>query len=303
VIAVLLNPTAGGSKTSDLPRKIEETFAAAGAAARVTLLESADGTVDSVRRALDDGATVVAAGGGDGTVSTVAGALLESGVPLGVLALGTLNHFAKDVGIPLALEQAIDVIVHGRRIRVDVGEVNGRVFINNSSIGIYPDIVVEREALRSAGHRKWTAFAIATGRVLRRYQGVLVRVSSDGHAETFRTPFLFVGNNAYQVDGIKMGSRGRLDDGTLQAYVAPRVRARDLPKLAAIALLGRATSNPALRELTATELQVSTPGRSVLRVAVDGEVTHLTLPLEYRIRAGALEVMAPPAAATSSPST
>lgn len=299
MIAVLLNPTSGGSKTSDLPREIEETFAAAGAVARVTLLESADDTIDNVGRALDAGATVVAAGGGDGTVSTVAGALLDSGVPLGVLPLGTLNHFAKDLGLPNNLDKAIDVIVNGRRMRVDVGDVNGRVFINNSSIGIYPDIVVEREALRAAGQRKWIAFAIATGRVLRRYQGMNVRVSSEGHTETFRTPFMLIGNNEYLVDGIKMGSRSRLDEGMLHAYVAPRVRASQLPKLAAVALAGRATVNPSLQAFAARELQVSSPGRRFLRVAVDGEVAHMTLPLEYRVRAGALEVMVPPEAATS----
>jgi diacylglycerol kinase family enzyme len=299
VIAVLLNPTAGGSKTADLPRKIEETFAAAGAAARVILLESPAGTVDSVRRVLDSGASVVAAGGGDGTVSTVAGALLGSDVPLGVLPLGTLNHFAKDLGMPADLDKAVDVIVNGRRTRVDVGEVNGRVFINNSSIGIYPDIVVEREAMRAAGHRKWPAFLIATGRVLRRYKGVVVRVSSDGQSETFRTPFLFIGNNEYQVDGIKIGSRGRLDGGMLHAYVAPRVHTGELPRLAATAILGRATANPSLQAFATKDLRVSSPGRHVLRVAVDGEVARMTLPLEYRVRTGALPVMAPPEAATS----
>jgi diacylglycerol kinase family enzyme len=299
VIAVLLNPTSGGSKTSDLPREIEETFAAAGAAARVTLLRSPDDTVDSVRRALDAGATVVAAGGGDGTVSTVAGALVDSDVPLGVLPLGTLNHFARDLGIPMDPAKAVDVVVNGQCRRVDVGDVNGRIFINNSSIGIYPDIVIEREALRAAGHRKWIAFAIATGRVLRRYQGVMVRVSSDGHTGTFRTPFLFIGNNEYQVDGIKMGSRGRLDEGMLHAYLAPRVRTGHLPRLAAVALLGRATASPSLRAFATTGLQVNSPGRRSLRVAVDGEVTHMTLPLEYRVRTGALQVIAPLAAATS----
>jgi diacylglycerol kinase family enzyme len=299
VIAVLLNPTAGGSKTADLPRTIEETFAAAGADARVTLLASAADTVDSVKRVLDSGASAVAAGGGDGTVSTVAGALLDSGVPLGVLPLGTLNHFAKDLGVPAELDKAIAVIVSGRRICVDVGEVNGRIFINNSSIGIYPDIVVEREALRAAGRRKWAAFVIATGRVLRRYQGVVVRVSSDGHSETFRTPFLFIGNNEYQVDGLKIGSRGRLDEGMLHAYVAPRVHTRQLPRLAAAALLGRAAADPSLKAFATTDLQVSSPGRHFLRVAVDGEVAHMKLPLEYRVRTGALPVMAPPEAPTS----
>jgi diacylglycerol kinase family enzyme len=299
VIAVLLNPTAGGSKTSDLPRKLEASFAAAGAAARVVVLDSPASTAGAVRRALDSGATVVAAGGGDGTVSTVAGALLDTGVPLGVLPLGTLNHFAKDLGLPVDLEQAVTVIASGRRLSVDVGEVNGRAFINNASIGIYPDIVVEREALRASGYRKWPAFVIATGKVLRRFPGVVVRVSTDEATETFRTPFLFVANNEYQVDGISLGRRTRLDQARLYAYVAPRQHARDMPKLAVSAILGRATRHPSLRAVATSELDVDTPGRRMLRVALDGEVIYMPTPLRFRVRPGALDVMAAPLTSAS----
>ena len=291
MIAVLLNPTAGGSKTSDLPRTLEAWFAAAGAAARVVVLDSPASTAGAVRRALDSGATVVAAGGGDGTVGTVAGALLDTGVPLGVLPLGTLNHFAKDLGLPVDLEQAVAVIASGRRVQVDVGEVNGRTFVNNSSIGIYPDIVVEREALRARGYRKWIAFAIAAGRVLHKFTGVVVHVRTGRTAETFRTPFLFVANNEYQVDGISLGRRSRLDQARLYAYVAPRQRARDLLKLAVSALLGRATRNPSLRAFAISELEVDTPGRRTLRVALDGEVVYMPTPLRFRVRHGALVVI------------
>lgn len=293
MIAVLLNPTAGGSKTSELPRKIEAMFAAAGAAAKVIVPESAARTADVVRQALDSGATVVVAGGGDGTVSSVAGELVQTNVPLGVLPLGTLNHFAKDLSLPLDLEKAVAVIVNGRRTPVDVGDVNGRGFINNSSIGIYPDIVVERESLRAHGHRKWIAFVIATGRVLRRFPGVVVRVSTDEATETFRTPFLFVANNEYQVEGISLGRRTRLDQGRLYGYVAPRQHAKDLPRLAVSAILGRAAGNPSLRAFATSELEVDTPGRRMLRVALDGEVVYMATPLRYRIRHGGLDVMAP----------
>jgi diacylglycerol kinase family enzyme len=291
VIAVLLNPAAGGGKTSDLPRTLEAMFAAAGAAARITLLESAASTPDAVRRAIEAGASVVVAGGGDGTIHAVAAALVDARVPLGVIPLGTLNHFARDLGIPKDPAEAVQVIAAGRTLRVDVGEVNGRIFINNSSIGFYPDIVIEREALRALGYWKWTAFALATAKVLRRFPGVVVRVSSGQTSETFRTPFLFVGNNEYQVEGISIGSRSRLDGGRLHAYVAPRLRAGDLPKLAAIALVGRVTRNPSLRAFPANELEVGTPGRRLLRVALDGEVAHMATPLRYRIREGALEVI------------
>ena len=107
-------------------------------------------------------ASIVVAAGGDGTISSVAAAVIDSPAALGVLPLGTLNHFAKDLHIPLDLAGAIAVVAAGHVGHVDVGQVNERVFVNNSSIGIYPSIVEEREALRRRGHRKWPAMALAT---------------------------------------------------------------------------------------------------------------------------------------------
>ena len=107
---------------------------------------------------------MVVAAGGDGTVNAVASALAGSDMPLGIFPLGTFNHFARDIGIPLGPEAAAKVIATGHPKRVDVGEVNDRIFVNNSSLGVYPDIVRERESLRQQGHRKWTAFTIASAR-------------------------------------------------------------------------------------------------------------------------------------------
>ena len=163
-----------------------------------------------------------------------------------------------------------------------MGEVNGRIFLNNSSIGIYPDIVVEREALRRQGYRKWTAFAVATVKILRHYRGVVVRITAEESTHVVRTPFLFVGNNQYHVEGRQLGARDRLDGGRLFAYLAPRVHARDLPKLLASALIGR--EHDTLESFGAVALQVDTPGRRRLRVATDGEVAVMSTPLQYRVR-------------------
>ena len=210
-----------------------------------------------------------------------------------MLPLGTLNHFAKDARIPLDLEGAVATVVAAHVTSVDVGEVNGRTFINNSSIGVYPDIVVEREKLRKQGYRKWIAFALATARILRRYRGLVVRLTADDATARARTAFLFVGNNEYETDGLDLGARARLDGGQLVAYFAPRVHARDLPKLLALALAGRAKEHHALESFAATALHVDTPGRHRLRVALDGEVTVMTRPLRYRIRPRSLRVIVP----------
>jgi diacylglycerol kinase family enzyme len=256
------------------------------------VLRAGQNPSDAGRDARTRASTVVAAGG-DGTVSGVAASVVGSQTALGILPLGSLNHFAKDLHIPLDLRHAVAVVAAGHLAQVDVGQVNDRVFINNSSIGIYPGIVEEREDLRRQGHRKWPAAAIATYRVLRRYRGVTVRIEVDGRQRTWRTPFVFVGTNEYTIDGIRLGSRARLDQGKLFVYVAPRARTRDLPKLLALALLGRATRSGTFEIISATELTIDTRTPRRIRVAADGEVTTMSTPLRYRTCPGALQVIVP----------
>jgi diacylglycerol kinase family enzyme len=292
VVTVLVNPGAGGGKPGALPEKIAAAFTEAGAAARVVVVHRAGDMDREVEAAIAAGSAAVVAAGGDGTVSSVAAAVLGTRIPLGILPLGTLNHFSKDLGLPQDLAEAVRVIVAGRTAGVDVGEVNGRIFLNNSSIGIYPDIVMEREALRQQGHRKWIAFGIATARVISRYPGVYVSLRVGATPRVHRTPFVFVGNNEYLAEGIRLGKRPRMDGGVLSAYLAPRLHARDLPRLAFRALLGRVRHDPSFESFTAESLEVATFGRR-LRVALDGEVTLLTSPLRYRSHPAALEVITP----------
>jgi diacylglycerol kinase family enzyme len=249
----------------------------------------------TVHQALDADSSIqaIVACGGDGTVNTVASALVGGPTPLGILPLGTLNHFAKDLKIPLDLAQAVETIAHGRTAHVDVGRVNDRMFLNNSSIGIYPNIVERREQLRGEGHRKWPALAMATLEVLRREGEVWARVDGDGRAIASRTPFVFIGNNEYQGEGIHLGARAKLDTGKLFAYLAPRVHTRDLPKLFAQALVGRARREQSLQVVAASELWSETPSARNIKVACDGELLHLKTPLHYRSWPGALNVLVP----------
>jgi diacylglycerol kinase family enzyme len=293
LITVLLNPAAGLKHDEAMPDRLSELFAKAGSSVQIVLLGDGTDAQQTVRSAVQAGASAVVAAGGDGTVRSVAAGLVGSRTPLGVLPLGSLNHFAKDVGIPLDLEQAAAAIVARRPRSVDVGAVNDRIFVNNSSIGIYPDIVAAREDLRRQGHRKWAAFALATARILRQYRGVRVRLEAGPLAKTAVTPFLFVGNNEYQVEGIRLGSRLRLDAGRLYAYLAPRLRGPDLPKLLALALAGRAMETHGLESFATRDLEVETPAMRAVRVALDGEVTFMSVPLRYRILPGALSVIVP----------
>ena len=213
-IAVLVNPRAGtASGRPQMAEEVGDLFRAAGHDAEIITL-TADHNPAEVAREASTRASVVVAGGGDGTVSSVAAGLIDSPAALGVLPLGTLNHFARDLGMPRELPAAVAVIAAGETKPVDAGIVNGHLFVNNSSIGIYPSIVDAREALRREGHRKWTAMVIATTRVVRRYRGVVVSIDVDGRRRQWRTPFVFIGSNEYRVEGLRIGERARLDGGS-----------------------------------------------------------------------------------------
>ncbi len=241
--------------------------------------------------AVSRGSKLLIAGGGDGTINAVAGAVVGSDAALGVLPLGTLNHFAKDLNIPLALADAVDTALNGREIQVDVGEVNGAIFLNNSSLGLYPGLVVRREALQREGHGKWRAFAHAVGHSLRRYSPLTVHVKVEGETTPSTTPFIFIGNNRYTFSAPHVGERKVLDAGRLWLYQAPHATRVDLLRLALAALAGKASSAE-LTERDATGFEIRARSHN-LRVATDGEVTTMASPLRYRILPRALRVRVP----------
>ncbi len=258
---------------------------------RIVIARGADLPL-SAARALGENSRLVVAGGGDGTINAVAGALAGRDTALGVLPIGTLNHFARDVGIPLNLEAAVRILFTGQVKKVDVGEVNGRVFVNNSGIGLYPRIVRVREEAQRRGHVKWVAFLLAVGSVMRRYSLVSVRLrSEETHAAARGTPFVFVGNNRYEIAGLEIGTRSTLNSGRLWACVAPKTGRRNLMRMALRAFLGHVADHE-LDAFEAEEFFVETATRSV-NVSTDGEVTIMDAPLHYRIRPGALGVVAP----------
>jgi diacylglycerol kinase family enzyme len=259
----------------------------------VSVVSSGDEIAAAVQRARDTGCIAIAAGGGDGTLNAVASHLVGTGMPLGILPLGTLNHFAKDLGIPLALDEAVRNLATGRPRLVDVGEVNDRIFLNNSSLGLYPDIVHDREKQqRRLGRGKWPAAIWATLAALRRYPILSVTLRVHGERLWRRTPFVFIGNNEYRMDGLSIGERACLDCGTLSLYVAQHPGRLGLLRFAFRALCGRLAQERDFDILLAPEMEIATHHRH-LRVATDGEVNVMKTPLRYRVRPGALTVLVP----------
>lgn len=300
-VAVIINATAGAGNDEKAARLVQEVLQAGGLQAHVTLAQRGEKITDLARDAVRARPYAVVAGGGDGTISTVAAALAGTDTPLGVLPLGTLNHFAKDLGIPLDIEQAARLIVAGRVRHVDVGEVNGRIFINNSSLGLYPTIVRRREKQQQRlGRGKWPAFVWAALTLLRRYPFLDVRLSTEEGEFVRRTPLLFVGNNEYAMEGFDIGTRNALDAGKLSLYVVHHTGRWRFLGLAARALFGGLREAEDFDALYATSVRIETRRRRQrLRVATDGEVTVMKAPLLYRVRPGALRVIAPVAEANT----
>jgi diacylglycerol kinase family enzyme len=293
-IVFILNGTSGNSQADEARAAILRIAGEAGVPAQIHTTQNGTDIGDLVRLAVGQGARLVVAGGGDGTVSAVAGALSGSETALGLLPLGTLNHFAKDLGIPLDIDAAVQNVFSGRITTVDVGEVNGRIFLNNSSLGLYPRIVRYREADRAQGHNKWVAFARAILAALRRHSLFHVRLLSDGGAALSRTTgFVFVGNNEYEMSGTQIGARKTLDGGRLWVCLPRRGGRLDLLRLALRALLGRIRDKD-LHVLSAREIVIET-GMRQASVATDGEVSVMAPPLTYRIRPRSLSVIVPAA--------
>ncbi len=263
-----------------------------GAEVQVVVTKPSDDISSLAARALGEHRHPVVAGGGDGTVNAVVGQLAGTDTPLGVLPMGTLNHFAKDVGIPLNLAAAVRNLFTGQISKVDVGEVNGRVFVNNSGVGFYPHFVRQREEQEKHGHIKRVAFMLALRSVIRRYFRLRMKVHmNQAEALEHVTPFLFVGNNRYQTSGLQIGTRPALNSGRLWVCTAPSSGRQNIVRTALRTLVGRETDQE-LNAFETEELWVE-PGTARVNVSTDGEVNIMDAPLHYRIRHHALSVVVP----------
>ena len=237
-ITVLLNNRAGSGDAVPAER-VAAVFRTAGCEADIRILDG-PAVAAAAADALKGDARVIVAAGGDGTVSAAASVLAATDAVLGVLPLGTLNHFAKDIGVPLDLGKAAESIARGRTVTVDVGDLNGRSFINNSSIGMYASLVSERAAMQRIGRGKWLAHGIAAVRVWRRYRRLHVEVRTALQPSTFEraTPFVFVGNNEYQLSGLELGARKTLAGGRLHVCMAPGMSRRGVARMIIAAVFG-----------------------------------------------------------------
>jgi diacylglycerol kinase family enzyme len=296
-IVVLMNDAAGTrppEESDEEQQSIRAAFAEAGREVELRRVPGAKLTETAVALAKEGGdQLIVVAAGGDGTQSAVAAALAGTDTPMGVIAKGTLNHFAKDLGVPLDIPGAARVIVTGSTRAIDVAQVNERVFVNNSSIGLYPHVVRHRDEVRERlGHGKWYAMLKAIVAIFRRFPLVRLRLHVNGESWERTTPFVFVGNNQYEIESLNLGRRAALDRGDLCVYFPNRTGRLGMLRLAFRALIGRLRQDKDFNALCATEVWIET-GRRHIPVAFDGEVDQFAPPLHYRIRPKALKVILP----------
>jgi diacylglycerol kinase family enzyme len=291
VRTVVLANRFSGRRARGRVTAIAAAFAGTGLSPEIQFVAGRQATL-AAQRAVAEGAGTVVAAGGDGTVGAVAAALAGTQVAMGILPLGTLNHFARDAGIPLGLAEAVRTVATGRARPVDVAEVNGRVFVNNSSIGLYPHALGERA--RQGGPKR-VAMVAAAWAALQRLPAHRVLVAVDGRPEQRVTPCVFVGNNPYETSFGRVGHRAALDTGRLGVYTIRRASRPAVLALAVRALAGRLDTARDLGAEEASTVTIASAHRRTLRVALDGEVARLELPLRYRIRPGALRLLGPEA--------
>jgi diacylglycerol kinase family enzyme len=297
-VAVLVNAAGGAAARlgrNDLYRQIVSAFARHGMTVEPVFLDAGDiaGTIETALAGSRSLAAVVA-GGGDGTINAAAQHLAGSGIPLGILPLGTYNHFARDLGIPLDIDGAVATIAAGHGTEVDLGEVNRRIFVNNSSIGFYPELVRDRDRQRrKSRRRKSLAVVLALFHVLRHLPRRRLRIEAEGWVEPRRTPFAFVGNNLYSTDLFAPRHRLTLTEGELCLFVASPAGLFGIVRMLLRAALGRLDEDSDFESRRLRALTIHAHRRR-LKVSLDGEVTVLHPPLRYRIRPRALRVLVPP---------
>ena len=292
---IILNAGSGHSETELRRSTIEDVLAAAGRTCHLELIDDPAELQAIARsmaaRAIAAGGILVAAGG-DGTINTVAHEAVLAGCTFGVLPQGTFNYFGRTHGIPEDLTEAVYSLLRAHVRAVQVGVINNKVFLVNASVGLYPKLLEEREIDKAHyGRSRLVAFFSALKIMLRPARHLRITLEQDGQERRLRTTTLFVGNNRLQLEQVGMdGLTEAVEEGQLVA-IAPR----PMGKLGLLGLLVRGAlgrlGEADVEAFAFKRLTVSTPavyGRKRMKVATDGEVAKMAMPLEFRVLEGRL---------------
>lgn len=287
---MFFNPSSGAKIAES---ELAELRAAAGSAGlEVIQLTKGLNVTQAIRERIARGIRLFVAAGGDGTITHVVQPLVQTEAVLGVIPVGTYNHFAKDMNVPLDWREALEVIKSGITRQVDVARVNERYFVNNLSIGLYPEMVAKREA-RGRDYSRFKARLYAAYHTMRKYPHVTLAIDSDHHHEIVRTHVFMVSNNSYDLSQVGVEApRDSLEGGRLSIYWLPHLPRVALMRFVARYLAGRVIGTPGFRSFRTTQLRVQSR-RPSIKAGIDGELFELATPLTITIVPQSLHVRVP----------
>jgi len=289
----ILNLGSGKQQQHALADTLVRLFDERGGDLRIGFARRGQDIYSFARDAVAEGRPIVLAGGGDGTISAVASVLANTETALGVLPLGTFNYFARRLGVPLDLKGAARLCFDGEVRQVALGEVNGRVFLNNASVGLYPSMLrLREEAYRRFWRSQLLAYVASVMTLMRARRYVRVWMETDHGAEEFRTPLLFAVNNSFQLEEFELEGSECVKDGRIAMYVLPPVGRLGLLRLGWKMVRRRLSPHEDFRLVCSKEFKVETR-RSSVAVAYDGEFERMRTPLKFDVREDALRVFVP----------
>lgn len=292
-ICVVLNAASGRGEHGGTVDDIIAAFRAEGCSARVDLLRDGARAPDAARAAQERGHRVVVAAGGDGTIAAVAGALAGRGGCMGILPLGTFNYFARSLGLPETMEDAVQVITHGAVRPTRLARINDTVFLNNASLGAYPAILREREQVyRRWGRSRAAAYWSVIRTLVQLRRPLRATITADGETRRYRTQLVFAVNNAFQLNELGLQGADEIARGRMVVFIAPDQGRVGMLRNAVAIAAGRAERHRNFEMMTGADIRVEVlgPARSV---ACDGERRLMQAPFALRVWPEALDIMVP----------
>ncbi|MBM9596246.1 diacylglycerol/lipid kinase family protein [Roseitranquillus sediminis] len=292
-ICVILNRSSGKKKDKTLENRLKDAFARHPGRFELRTVQKGGDLAEAARRAVGEGFPVIVAAGGDGTICAVAAHLVNSDSALAVLPLGTFNFFARGLGLPEDVEEAVELAATGRPQAVSVGEVNGQIFLNNASLGIYPAILQQREGTyRRWGRSRLAAHWSVLVTFFRFHQSLWLRVSIDGVPQRKKTPLAFLARSAYQLEQYGLDGGDCIRDGRFALFLAKDSNRWHLLLYAIRLLWGRMVPGRDFDMFCGEDIVIETRRHRRL-VARDGERERMRSPFHFRILRESLRVIAP----------
>ncbi len=292
-IEVILNARSGSQRAEKTRQILERVLGESKRSFQITVVSGEALALVAQEKAASD-CEVLVAGGGDGTISRVAEAALQGGKTLGVLPLGTFNYFVRSLGIPLELEAAARVILNGSLVHSPVFDLDGRLVLNNVSIGIYPTVLLQRRRLyRRWGRNQFNAYLSVLLTVFRRAPRMRLRLATGAGEAVRETPLVLICSNAFQMEAFQLAGTECLAAGQFALYVARMSGRKTILHLGLRALFRHLRPGQDYEVICASDVTIETLRGHHFRATVDGELVKIESPMRFRVMPKLLRVLAP----------